>query len=220
MYPHDIIQNWSPGFNIESTPRDFKIENVTRERMKWLRVDTTPRNDLNSGENMANHVNKQDPQKAIRSVLKRSCLCVSSRPWKFHRAIWSEHKHWFWDLRPSIWNLANRKYENRPLFSLPTGRGPEILKNLAGFSPKSRSDLNTVHEQMLTNSVRTARETPNNDLQPYARSSLWKHRSGIDTEIPTVRKLNRSNRSPPCKNKSLARGWAKEREHPSREEWW
>ena len=32
----------------------------------------------------------------------------------FQRASWSEHKRWFWALRPSIWNFANRIYENWP----------------------------------------------------------------------------------------------------------
>ena len=30
----------------------------------------------------------------------------------FQRACWSEHKQWFWDLRPSIWNCANLNYKN------------------------------------------------------------------------------------------------------------
>ena len=30
----------------------------------------------------------------------------------FQRAFWSEHEQWFWDLRPSIWNIAHLNYEN------------------------------------------------------------------------------------------------------------
>ena len=32
----------------------------------------------------------------------------------FQRASWSAHKRWFWDLRPSLWNVANWNYENWP----------------------------------------------------------------------------------------------------------
>ena len=37
------------------------------------------------------------------------------------RALWSEYKQWFWDLRPSIWNLANRNHENWS-YEAPYGR--------------------------------------------------------------------------------------------------
>ena len=60
-------------------------------------------------------VRRRAGRRAVRPVFRSSIGGnMGPAPGRFERsgAFWSEHQQWFWDLRPSIWNLANYNSTN------------------------------------------------------------------------------------------------------------